>query len=50
MLKHSTYWTFSYQLMHGFPNSSKGWGESEILWGGGGLLGEGNLRRSDFDN
>ena len=45
-----------------FPNRSKGFGvvrpppsrgESEILPGGGGgdfLPGEGNLRRSDFDN
>ena len=43
----------------GFPNSSKGWGgeggkfppeESEILLGENFLPGEGNLRRSDFDN
>ena len=49
--------------MQGFPNSGKGWGGgkffpveggggSEILMGGGGdfLSGEGNLRRSDFDD
>ena len=39
-----------------FPNSGKGGGgggaglESEILLGGGWLPGEGNLRRSDFND
>ena len=45
--------------LQGFPNSGKGlgvnppqWWESGILLGGrgGGVLGEGNLRRSDFDD
>ena len=41
----------------GFPNSAKGWGkippsegELEILLGEIFLPGDGNLRRSDFDN
>ena len=34
----------------GFPNSSNGWGESEILLEWTFLPGGGNLRRSDFDN
>ena len=34
----------------GFPNSSNGWGESEILLEWTFLPGGGNLRRIDFDN
>ena len=40
-------------LMKGFPNSGKEWREVNFFggWGWGvGLLGEGNLRMSDFDN
>ena len=35
-------------MSQGFPNSGKVWGKSEILLGG--LLGGGNLGRSDFDD
>ena len=34
----------------GFPNSCKGWGESEILLGRIFLPDKGNLSKIDFDN
>ena len=52
----------SVSLMEGFPSSGKGWGGevNRPSWvrrignftngGGSGLTGEGNLRRSDFDD
>ena len=41
--------------MHGFPISSKGWGESsggdqKFYWKVAGLPGKGNLKMSDFDD
>ena len=39
----------TWRFQQGFPNSSKEWGEI-LLGGGGGLPGDGNLRRSDFDD
>ena len=38
----------TWRFQQGFPNRSKEWGD--MLLGGGGLPGDGNLRRSDFDD